>query len=115
MGQAPGMVPVVVSDSNGLYVSDSLMCANGHEGDVQGYAATFGIGGQEELIRFAVRGLMPSDTVERAGYPTASGGLITYRIVRGDAVLGRVRFIGISDVRGYAGPRWSCKRAVKRG
>jgi hypothetical protein len=93
IAKSSGMVPVALNDPDGLYVGDDLTCSGERENDTESYDLLPSTPGGEEFVRHVVTGLMPSDAVERTGYPDVPGGFVTYRIVRDTVVVGRVRFI----------------------
>jgi hypothetical protein len=102
IAKSSGMVPVAVDDPYGLYVSDGLTCSGERENDTESYGFMPAINSDEELVRHVVTGLEPSDAVGRTGYPDVTGGFATYRIVRDNVVIGRVRFIR-PEVLSYGG------------
>src|SRR4029079_667045 len=93
---APGMVPVVVTDPEGFYVSDALSCTGDTDSDHELYGFPAGTlpSSETQVVRNVVSGLDPTDSVERSGYVGAPAShALDYRIVRQGAVIARGRMM----------------------
>jgi hypothetical protein len=95
---APGLVPVEVTDPDGLYASPELRCDGSGTDGSNGLGREEDTRSPEEILRSRIAGIEPTDTIDRAGYPEPAGeapahvvpGSGAYRIVRSGHVVAAV-------------------------
>jgi hypothetical protein len=96
-GSDPGLeAPIEIRDVDGVWYPDSLSCDEAREdggfpgGDVAVNPASL----IEEVLRWGIPGILPSDAVTPAGYQEAERKEWDWRVVRGGEVVALIRIIG---------------------
>jgi hypothetical protein len=83
-------VPIEILDPTGLYVPSELVCGRADQLIIrsESYGGPQSAGASN--IRANISGILPTDVVDRAGYPAMPGNLRFWRVVREGEVLARI-------------------------